>query len=78
MGVFGLLVAFYMSDSGWLRIGVYGSIMLGMVAMGYVRWRSTYRQRAAKVVCLRCGYSRRGLTEGQVCPECGERPGEGR
>jgi hypothetical protein len=37
--------------------------------VGFEAWRR--RRRSRRGLCLGCGYDRRGLGEGAVCPECG-------
>lgn len=43
---------------------------------GFIRaWRRVPIEAGVAAVCAKCGYSRRGLEEGAVCPECGAKAG---
>jgi len=67
-------------DSGSASTGPWESVCIPLwmawlpvlVATGAV-WRIDFmkRKRAKDLLCAGCGYSRAGLANGQVCPECG-------
>jgi hypothetical protein len=38
---------------------------------------SRMRRAVATGLCPKCGYDRKGLSEGAACPECGRRAGDG-
>jgi hypothetical protein len=64
MDVFGLDPIFYFGELFWITAAVLQGIHIGIIAF----MRTKTRKR--KPVCMRCGYSLRGLTLPR-CPECG-------
>jgi predicted amidophosphoribosyltransferase len=52
-----------------------GAALVLAVAIAFaVSWRSIRVLRRGPGACAACGYDRRGLAEGALCPECGAGP----
>lgn len=50
------------------------SFLIGTLVHGACRWLLIRPQPDAVAACWKCGYSRRGLGDAVVCPECGTKP----
>lgn len=76
LGFLMLLFLGFTGGNGWPQFAFYGVALTVLVVGGYFRWRVADAARRVKVECLGCGYPRRGLAAGAVCPECGLGQGE--
>ncbi len=58
--------------NGWIIDLPFSILAVACLFVALVAWLAALRLKRS--ACRACGYDRRGLNPGEVCPECGEYP----